>query len=380
MTAGQKGLPPLADLLDNSQAAIDTTLATAQKQKLEQSLAEFGLEIKVGDVRPGPTLTQFGLKLGPDVKISQIKQLDQDLSLALGGWPVSIEAPTANYPYLRLLIPNPQSTPVKLGQVLASPVFERYQGRLKVGLGLDSFTRPVVIDLADLPHLLIGGMTGSGKSTCLNAMLASLLCSYPPETLQLALVDPLGVELAAYQGLPHLFAPVARRLRPVIELLDGLSSAIDRRFTGFSKVAVRDIATYNERMHQTGQPRLPYLLILVDNVTDLVMQAAAEIEPRLTRIAALGRGAGVHLVIATQRSNVDVISGTLKANATARIAFKVTSSADSRLILDAPGAEDLFGPGDMLYKAPGSGQLHRIQGTLPSEAELNRLIHFWRAQ
>jgi S-DNA-T family DNA segregation ATPase FtsK/SpoIIIE len=380
MTQQSYELPDLDHILDHQAEESDTTTSAQQKQVIEQTLAAFGLTVKVGDVRTGPTLTQFGLKLGSETKISHVKRLDQDLSLALAGRPVWLEDPTPNYPYLRLVILNEQPVPVSLRQVLTPPAYQKQSGHLKVGLGLDSFARPLTIDLAEMPHLLIGGMTGSGKSTCLNAMLASLLCAYPPDVLHLALIDPLRIELEAYGGIPHLFAPLASRLRPVVDLLEGLNSAIDRRFTGFSKLGLRNILAYNQQARQTGREPLPYLVVLVDNLTDLILRSGQEIEPLLTRLAAMGRGAGVHLVIATQRSNVEIVSGALKANATARIAFKVTSNADSRLILDATGAENLFGPGDMLYKAPNAGLLQRVQGTRPSPAEIDRLIGYWQHQ
>jgi S-DNA-T family DNA segregation ATPase FtsK/SpoIIIE len=253
------------------------------------------------------------------------------------------------------------------------------RGAVKVPLGIDTFGRPLIIDLTSLPHLLIGGTTGSGKSTCLHAIIASLLCTYTPAEVQLLLVDPLRVELERYQGIPHLVAPVVTQTAQVLALLLQTVEEIERRYQMLARAQVRDIATYNDNL-PAGQPPLPYLLVMIDNLFDLMLNAPKEIEQALTRIAQKARGAGIHLVLATLRSNVATISGSIKANFPARIAFRMADRAESQLILDTGGAELLFGQGDMLFKAPGTALLQRLQGIYVSEYELNRIINFWRRQ
>lgn len=380
MTNRREPLPPLDKILDDSEISGDKTKVGAQAQLIEQNLAALGFEVSVRDVRQGPTLTQFSLKPGPEVKISQIKKLDKDLALGLSGLPVYIEDPTPNYPYLRLIIPNQQTIAVKLRRVLESPVFQQKEGVLKVGLGVDTFDQPVVIDLAGLPHLLIGGTTGSGKSVCLNGMIANILCTYPPQMVRLVLIDPLQVELKHYEGIPHLLVPVTTKAEQVLNVLASLNTEITRRFSHFSKRGVREIKAYNQQATALNQEQMPYIVIFIDNLTDLMLDNPREMEQSLSRIAAMGRGAGVHLIFATQRSNVDVVSGALKANASGRIAFHVVDSADSRLILDAAGAEDLLGPGDMLYKTPDTPFPRRAQGVYVSETELGRIIKFWQGR
>ncbi|MDX1521591.1 MAG: DNA translocase FtsK [Anaerolineae bacterium] len=378
MAAQQYTLPPIEQILDPVEVNPDPTIVQAQKQIIEKTLAELGVEVRVGDMRTGPTLTQFGIKPGPEVKVSQIRKLTDDLALALGGLPVRLEDPTANYPYLRLIIPAPQHNGVKLRQLFDSPLLQKQSGGLKVGLGVDTFTRPVVIDLTTLPHLLIGGTTGSGKSVCLNTMIAGLLCRHSPQQIQLLLIDPLQIELSHFGGIPHLLVPVVSRTDQVIDALNAVINEMERRFTNLSKLGVRDVAAYNQQAAHTNRPPIPYIAIFLDNLTDLMQAAGKEVTQALTRIAAMGRSAGIHLVIATQRSNVDVVTGALKANAPARIAFRVLDSADSRLILDAAGAEELFGAGDMLYRAPNSSLLQRIQGVQVSDDELKRIVNHWQ--
>ena len=373
-------MPPLKEILDDVVPDVDQAVAKQQAFAIEKVLSELGAAVQVREVQQGPTLTQFSLKPGPDVKINQIKKLDQDLALTLSGLPVYLEDPTPFSPYLKLVIPNQRHRTVPLRQVLESAIFQKKAGRLKIALGLNSSSAPVVIDLAEMPHLLIGGMTGSGKSVCLNALIAGLLCSYAPDHLQLALIDPLQIELKQYSGIPHLIAPVVTQSDKVLEVLQAINAELDRRFTTFSKLSARDLPAYNQAAGRSGQEKIPYLAIFIDNLVDLMLRAAADVEPALTRIAAMGRSAGVHLIFATQRSNVDIVTGAIKANASGRVAFQVSSSADSRLILDASGAEDLFGAGDMLYKAPNTTILQRVQGVYVSEGELKRLVRFWRRQ
>jgi DNA segregation ATPase FtsK/SpoIIIE, S-DNA-T family len=379
MTNQQWQLPPIDEILDSVSTETDGDAAREQSQIIEQSLADLGVPVQVRNIHHGPRLTQFSLKPGSNAEVSQIKRLEPDLAVALAGALVQIEEPTVDYPYIMVVVRNEQALGVKLRQVLESPSFIRMRGAVKVPLGIDTFGRPLIIDLASLPHLLIGGTTGSGKSTCLHGMIAGLLCTYTPAEVQLLLIDPLRVELERYQGIPHLVAPVVTQTAQVLALLRQTVEEIERRYQALTKAQVRDIATYNGSL-PAGQPPLPYLLVMIDNLFDLMLNAPKEIEQLLTRIAQKARGAGIHLVLATLRSNVATISGSIKANFPARIAFRMADRAESQLILDTGGAEMLFGHGDMLFKGPGTALLQRLQGIYVSEYELNRIINFWRRQ
>jgi S-DNA-T family DNA segregation ATPase FtsK/SpoIIIE len=371
----QNGLPPIGDILDQAVAdGRNQAAAREQAAIIEKVLADFDLPAQVRNVHYGPRLTQFSLRPGVQGQVDKIKKLEPDLAVALSGALAQIEEPGPGYPYVRLIVENYGRPNVKLRQVLESPTFSHKEAAIKVGLGLDTFGEPVVIDLAALPHLLIGGATGSGKSMAVNAMISSMLCTYQPHELQLLLVDPLRVELEKYEGLPHLAAPVIGHSRQVFDALSQLMAEIEHRYTTFAQLGVRDIAAYNRQASQ----KLPYLVVIIDNLLDLMMTAAKDVEQALTRIAQKARGAGIHVVLATVRSNVGTVSGTIKANFPGRIAFRVADRVESQQILDAGGAEKLLGQGDMLYKSPHTSFLQRVQGIYVSEQELQRIIGFWR--
>jgi S-DNA-T family DNA segregation ATPase FtsK/SpoIIIE len=249
---------------------------------------------------------------------------------------------------------------------------------LKFSLGLDIVGATVMVDLTELPHLLIGGTTGSGKSTCLNAIIASFLCTYPPSALQLLMIDPLAVELRDYNGLPHLFAPVVTRSAQALNTLDTIDKVIDRRYKIFAERQARDIIVYNEKLARSGQDEIPFIVIAIDNIFDLMTTAPQELEQLISRMARRARGAGVHLILSTPRPDTEALSGSIKANFPGRIAFRVMGPAESRLILDRAGADGLLGQGDMLYKAPQSTELQRVQGILVSETERQRIIDYWK--
>ncbi len=372
-------LPPINKILDEA-AAGDGALKAhghSQARLIEKTLAEFDLVAEVRNIHYGPRLTQFSLKPDSDVPISKIKRLETDLAVALSGALVDIQEPLPTYPYVTVVVENYRQPQVKLRQVIESAAFQQKEGALKVGLGLDAFGQPVVIDLAAMPHLLIGGATGSGKSVCVNAIIASLLCTYPPAALQLLLIDPAAVELKIYHDLPHLVAPVITETDWVLDALTGVVQAIDRRYRRFAQLQVRDIAAYNQKAPQAGQQPMPYLVIIIDNLVDLMIDAPKDLEQVLTRIAQKARGAGIHLILATLRTNVTTLAGSIKANFPGRIAFRVVDKAESQLILDMAGAEKLLGQGDMLYKSPAAGRLQRLQGVYVAEAELKRIVDFW---
>jgi len=371
-------LPPLEELLDEAEAGPEPGHSREQADLIEKSLAELGLPAQVRNIHYGPRLTQFSLKPDPSVQISGIRRLAPDLAVALAGGLVDIREPSDGYPYVTLLVENDGRPNVRLRQVIDSAAFWRRGGALKAGLGLDTFGEPVVIDLAAMPHLLIGGTTGSGKSMCVHALLASLLCTCSPDKLRLLLIDPLEVELRYYAGLPHLVGPVVSRSAQALEALNQTIGEIERRYALMAERQARDIAAYNRAAPEAD--RLPYLVLMIDNLFDLMLDAPKDLEQLLTRIAQKARGAGIHLVLATLRAKTDTISGAIKANFPGRIAFRVVDRSESQLILDVGGAEELLGQGDMLYKAPNSGQLQRVQGAYVSEAELNRIAAFWREQ
>ena len=382
MTKPQWSLPPLDKILDESPPNDRQQKDDEQRQVrlIEKTLADFDLAAQVRNIHHGPRLSLFSLKPDANVQISKIKRVEPDLAVALSGALAGIEEPTAAYPYLKLIVENFRQPAVTLRQVIAADAFWKKEGALKLGLGLNLFGLPAVIDLAALPHLLIGGATGSGKSVAINAMIAGLLGSYPPTAVQLLLIDPAAVELQKYNGLPHLFQPVITETGQVLVALEAVSEEVERRYQEFSRRNVRDIAAYNQAAAPTGRQPLPYLVVIIDNLLDLMMTAPRDLETTLTRLAARARAAGVHLILASLRTNVAAIAGSIKANFSGRIAFKTADRTDSQLILDVGGAETLLGQGDMYYKAPDAATLERIQGVLASEAELQRLVDFWTSQ
>jgi S-DNA-T family DNA segregation ATPase FtsK/SpoIIIE len=274
-------------------------------------------------------------------------------------------------------VPNASTSLVSLRSVMDSDAFRGIDSRLRIALGQDVAGQPVAADLDQMPHLLIAGATGSGKSVCINAITACLLLNNTPDELRLVMVDPKMVELTNFNGIPHLLVPVVVELERVVATLKWVTSEMDRRYRVFSKAGARNVEVYNQ-MQADGSPRLPYIVVLIDELADLMMVAPDEVERSICRIAQLARATGIHLVIATQRPSVDVVTGLIKANFPARISFAVTSQVDSRVILDTTGAEKLLGRGDMLYMASDSSKLTRMQGCYISDEELQKLVHYWR--
>lgn len=362
-------------------------------QLLKQTLAEFGVPVEVVSIKEGPTVTQFGLEPGEIVRelrngevlrrrvsVSSILRLNNDLALALAAPSLRIEAPVPGRPYVGIEVPNPAKTLVSLRNILEAKEFIKVGSPLTVALGRDVAGDPVVADLTKMPHLLIAGSTGSGKSVCINALICSLLMSNGPETVRLLMVDPKMVELPGYNGIPHLLGPVITDPGQAAGALAWLLLQMDDRYRTFSDAGVRNIVEYNRKQGRgrNAQP-LPYLVLVIDELADLMMTAADDIEREVCRLAQMARATGIHLVLATQRPSVDVITGLIKANFPSRIAFAVTTQIDSRVILDTPGAEKLLGRGDMLYMAPDSAKLSRIQGCFVSDQEIERVVDFWKA-
>jgi S-DNA-T family DNA segregation ATPase FtsK/SpoIIIE len=275
-------------------------------------------------------------------------------------------------------VPNAQVSVVSLRGVMETDEFKNCKGPLIIALGRDVSGQPIVTDLAGMPHLLIAGATGSGKSVCINAIIASLLFTHTPETLRMILVDPKMVELVNYNGIPHLLSPVIIEVPKVVETLKWATREMERRYHVFSRVGARNIEAHNRQLVGRGEKPLPFIVIVIDELADIMMVAPDEVERHVCRIAQMARATGIHLVIATQRPSVDVVTGLIKANFPARISFAVTSQVDSRVILDTPGAETLLGSGDMLFMSPDSSKLVRAQGCWVSDPELERLVRYWK--
>jgi S-DNA-T family DNA segregation ATPase FtsK/SpoIIIE len=381
-----------ADISELLGAGMDQELnhdALLQRARIiEDTLSSFGAPGRVVEVRTGPVVTQFGVE--PDyiearggkknrVKVSAIAALDKDLQLALGAKSIRIEAPVPGKGYVGIEVPNEKPAIVRLRDVMESPEFRRIQSPLAIALGQGVDGTPVAGDLSGMPHLLIAGTTGSGKSVCVNAIIASLLLSNTPERLKFIMIDPKRVELTGYNGIPHLVAPVVVELERIVSVLKWVTREMDERYRRFSLAAARNIEDFNKHL-PSGEVQMPYIVVIIDELADLMMLAPDETEKVITRLAALARATGIHLVIATQRPSVDVVTGLIKANFPARIAFAVAGSVDSRVILDQPGAERLLGRGDMLYMSGDSPAPVRLQGVFLSDTEISNITRFWRNQ
>ena len=353
---------------------------------IEETLRSFGAPAHVVDIRRGPTITLFGVE--PDfiesrngktrVRVSKITSLADDLALALAAARIRIQAPVPGKGYIGIEVPNRQVSLVSLREVLFSSAYDNLESPLKMALGKDVAGKAVAADLTAMPHLLIAGTTGAGKSVCINDILACFLLTMTPDELRLILIDPKRVELTGYNGIPHLLSPVIVDAEHVVGALEWMMREMDSRYRKFSETGSRNIADFNALCEKTAQKKLPYLVVVIDELADLMMLAPDETERTITRLAQLARATGIHLIIATQRPSTDILTGLIKANFPARIAFAVASSVDSRVILDQPGAERLLGRGDMLFQAPDAAAPVRIQTAFISDLEINRLAAYWR--
>ncbi len=347
---------------------------------IESTLQQFGVEAKVIGVNPGPAVTQFEVQPGSGVQVKRITALQNDLSLALAAAPLRIEAPIPGKSAVGIEVPNKSASLVTIREVLETAAFREGSNVLALGLGNDVSGQSIVADLTKMPHLLIAGATGQGKSVCINALITSLLFQVTPEHLRLILIDPKRVELIGYNKLPHLALPVLVESHQAAAALRWAVAEMDRRYKLFSGEGVRNIAGYNDKAAQKLARPLPYIVIVIDELADLMMVAAGEIEELICRIAQLARAVGIHLIIATQRPSTDIITGLIKANIPSRIAFAVGSQVDSRVILDTSGAEKLLGRGDMLYQPVDAGKPTRIQGAFVSDPEVEGVVTFWKSQ
>lgn len=343
---------------------------------LEDTFANFGIKIKVTQVSCGPAVTRYELQPAPGVKVSKIISLTDDLQLSLAARGIRIEAPIPGKSAIGIEVPNDKISRVGLRTLLSSSVFQDSPYPLTVALGEDVSGTPVIANLADMPHLLIAGATGSGKSVCLNAIIVSLLYKSSPDELRLVLIDPKRVELTVYNGIPHLLCPVVTDPKKAAMVLRWMIMEMEKRYQRFSQEGVRDIYRYNE----VCENRLPFILIIIDELADLMNVAPVEVEDSICRLAQMARAAGIHLVVATQRPSVDVVTGIIKANIPSRIAFAVSAQSDSRTILDSGGAEKLLGRGDMLFFPVGAPKPIRVQGAYVSDAEIESVVNFIKEQ
>jgi S-DNA-T family DNA segregation ATPase FtsK/SpoIIIE len=382
-------LPPLS-LLDESEGPPLTDQQIREKSRIiKETLAQFGLPVQVVEVRMGPTVTQFGVEPGfversgareRKVRVNQISQRADDLALALATPRLRIEAPVPGRPFVGIEVPNEEVQVVSLREVMASEDFRNLDSPLAIGLGHDVSGQAVVADLATMPHLLIGGTTGSGKSVCIKSIITCLIYNNTPDELRLVMIDPKMVELVRFNGLPHLYGEVQVDLERVVKVLRWAALEMDERYKRLADVSARHLDDYNRKMKKQDKPTLPRIVVLIDELADLMMLAPEAVEQLLCRIAQMGRATGIHLVVATQRPSTDVVTGLIKANFPARISFATASQVDSRVILDMQGAETLLGDGDMLYLAADSGYPVRLQGCYVSPQELDRVIGFWRKE
>jgi S-DNA-T family DNA segregation ATPase FtsK/SpoIIIE len=380
-------LPALEGMLEvGSVGKADEEFDRQRAKLIEDTLTLFGAPAKVVEVNRGPTITQFGVEPAfmegragkkTKVKVSKVAALADDLALALAAPSIRIEAPAPGKGFIGIEVPNAEISLVALRDVIDSETFRRQKSNLRLGLGRDVSGRPVAADLTSMPHLLIAGTTGSGKSVCVNALVACLLLLNTPDDLRFLMIDPKRVELTYYNGIPHLLTEVIVELDRVVPALQWISRQMDERYRRFSVDGVRNIVDYNERQRLLNGKTLPYIAVVIDELADLMMMAPDETERVITRLAQLARATGIHLVVATQRPSVDVITGLIKANFPTRIAFAVTSMTDSRTILDGGGAEKLLGRGDMLYMPTDAAKPTRIQGVYMSDPEVERLVEWW---
>jgi len=388
-------LPTVDEVFESGgEQDLSETEIRERAQIIESTLRSFGVPGRVIEVNRGPVITQFGVEPGfvegrggkkTKVKVSRISALSDDLALALAAPRIRIETPVPGKSIVGIEVPNAEVAIVAIRDVIETPWFQKLlkKSPLPLALGQDVSGRAVVADLTAMPHLLIAGATGTGKSVCVNALLSCLLSYNTPDQLKLLLVDPKRVELVPYNGIPHLLVPVVVDLERVVSSLQWVTREMDGRYRRFAKIGARNITDYNQRVKanpsdgQEFKP-MPFIVVVIDELADLMMLAPDETERTICRLAQMSRATGIHLIIATQRPSVDVVTGLIKANFPARISFAVASSVDSRVVLDTTGAERLLGRGDMLYMSPESGHPRRLQGVFVADGELQKLVHHWK--
>ena len=377
---------------ENQNVTFQRETLEMNARRLEKKLEDFGVEGEVVEILPGPVITMYEYKPAPGVKISKVSGLSDDLALTLRAQSIRIVAPIPGKAAIGIEIPNNQREMVYLHEILSSSAYTDTKARLPIALGKDITGSPVVADLARMPHLLVAGATGTGKSVSINAMIQSLLYALPPELARFLMVDPKRIELSVYQDIPHLLHPVVTEPKDANKALRWAVSEMERRYRLLSDRGVRNIDSYNRKIvKEKKKPdpeeedrgtdhHLPYIIIIIDELADLMMVSSKEVEESITRLAQMARAAGIHLIIATQRPSVNVLTGIIKANFPTRLSFQVSSKVDSRTILDTNGAEHLLGDGDMLFMPPGVGRIQRIHGAYISDDEVKDVADFLRKQ
>jgi S-DNA-T family DNA segregation ATPase FtsK/SpoIIIE len=381
---------PSINLLDNFKeelSSADDENLNMQSKLLEKKLEDFNVHGKVVAVSPGPVITTFEYEPAPGVKINKIVNLTDDLALALRAISIRIVAPIPGKAAIGIELPNTKRELVRFRGIVASSAFEKSKSKLTICLGRDIVGNPVVAELDKMPHLLIAGATGTGKSVALNAMICSLLYKSTPDEVKLIMIDPKRIELSSYDGIPHLITPVVTDIKKATNALFWAVREMERRYELLSEKKSRNLRQYNQKIEkeknsdkEQALEKLPYVVIVIDELADLMLAASRNVEVALTRLAQMARAAGIHLILATQRPSVDVLTGIIKANFPTRLTFQVSSKTDSRTIIDTNGAENLLGDGDMLFLPPGTAKLQRIHGAFISEEELIRIIGFLKNQ
>ncbi len=373
-------LPSIAQLPYYEAHKPNTSELEAKARLIQEKLASFKVQAWVREINTGPAVTQFALEPGDGVKVRRITELQNDLALALAAPQIRIEAPVPGHARVGIEVPNDQIMTVGLRETLESPAYLKGKQKLPIPLGLDVNGKYIVGDLARMPHLLIAGATGSGKSVCINGIISTFLLTRRPDEVKLLLIDPKMVELVGYNGVPHLQCPVVTEMGKVVPALRLVLREMERRYTLFSTLGVRNLDGYRLKVaDEPGAENLPYLVVIIDELADLMMTTPVEVESLLQRLTQMARATGIHLILATQRPSVDVITGIIKSNVPARIAFMVSSMTDSRVILDAPGAERLLGRGDMLFVPPDAAKPQRIQGVFVADEDVSAVVDHWQA-
>lgn len=396
---GEHHLPVLS-LLDYEKTPpsdLDRENYAASARLMEKKLRDFGVEGRVVEVCPGPVITLYEYEPAPGVKLNRIVNLADDLSIALKATSVRIVAPIPGKGVVGIEVPNRERETVYLKEIIGGEEFQKSPSKLTLGLGKDISGAPVVADLAKMPHLLVAGATGSGKSVCLNTFICSILYKSLPEEVRLLMIDPKMLELSLYEGIPHLMHPVVTNPKEAALALKWTVREMERRYQILNAVGVRHIERYNQKVNKKRQEvtirgvggqeeqitlpeRLPYIVVIIDELADLMIVSGRDVEESVTRLSQMARAGGIHLIVATQRPSVDVLTGIIKANFPTRIAFQVSSKVDSRTIIDMMGAEQLLGAGDMLYMPPGGAKVKRIHGAYVSEVEIKRMVDYLKAQ
>ncbi len=385
---GSFQLPPLSLLEEppSKQDSVDSKTLLENSKTLEKTLLDFGIEGRVLEVRPGPIVTMYEFEPAPGVKVGRILNLSDDLALSMKAFSIRIIAPIPGKAVVGIEIPNAKKDLICLREMLESQAFSKNRSRLTLALGKDISGTPYVADLAKMPHLLVAGATGSGKSVSVNAMVLSILFKATPEDVRFLMIDPKMLELTGYEGIPHLLTPVITDPKRAAGALRSVVTEMGKRYKSMAEKGAKNIEKYNQTISEEEPAngdeakKLPYIVVIIDELADLMMTSGKDVEECLVRLSQMARASGIHIIIATQRPSVDVVTGLIKTNFPARMAFQLPSKTDSRTVLDAAGAETLLGAGDMLYLPPGTSKLQRVHGVYVSEAETKRVTEFWKKQ